>query len=83
MGVNRIVMHNGVVWWLPPLRGRRAEGGDRRPRRPVERPRDDAREPAPRDPAALPPAGFVPLSSLGLPGIEAILGEHAELYRQA
>lgn len=23
MGINRIVMHNGVVWWLPPLRPRR------------------------------------------------------------
>ena len=22
MGVNRIVMQNGVVWWLPPLRAR-------------------------------------------------------------
>lgn len=22
MGINRIVMHNGVVWWLPPLRPR-------------------------------------------------------------
>jgi hypothetical protein len=23
MGINRLVMHNGVVWWLPPLRPRR------------------------------------------------------------
>jgi len=82
MGVNRIVMQNGVVWWLPPLRPR-GEGGrepQRRPRK--DRPRRDAPE-APRDAAATPPAGFVPLSSLGIPGIESIMASHAELYRDA
>lgn len=78
MGVNRIVMHNGVVWWLAPPRRRRGAKGPR-----ADRPSADDGPRAARDPAALPPAGFIPLSSLGLPGIEAMLGSHAELYRQA
>lgn len=88
MGVNRIVMHNGVVWWLlPPRKRRHAAGGaaSRRPAEgpPAEHPPADAGTCPPRDHAALPPAGFIPLSALGLPGIDAILGGHAELYRQA
>lgn len=84
MGVNRIVMHNGVVWWLPPVRPKaRPEGGEpttpRRPRRSgsTRRPR--------RGPGAgaLPPAGFIPLSSLGIPGIDSILESHADFYRDA
>lgn len=82
MGVNRIVMQNGVVWWLPPLRPRGDEGNSppRRPRK--ERPRRETPE-APRDAAAAPPAGFVPLSFLGIPGIESIMSSHADLYRDA
>lgn len=83
MGVNRIVMHNGVVWWLAPPRRRRGTKGTTAAGTPTDRPApDDGPRPA-RDPAALPPAGFIPLSSLGLPGIEAMLGSHADLYRQA
>ena len=33
MGVNRIVMHNGVVWWLPPLRAKNEGERPRSPRR--------------------------------------------------
>ena len=85
MGVNRIVMQNGVVWWLPPLRPK-DEAGHARPR-PQRRPRKDSprRDPAqtPRDAAATPPAGFVPLSSLGIPGIDSIMLSHADFYRDA
>lgn len=83
MGVNRIVMHNGVVWWLaPPRRRRDAPGGPAERRHTDQQPSDSGAAPS-RDPAALPTAGFIPLSSLGLPGIDAIFGNHAELYRQA
>ncbi len=85
MGVNRIVMQNGVVWWLPPLRAR--DEAEPAPLRPARRPR---REPsrrgaprAPQDASAPPPAGFVPLSSLGIPGLDAILFSHADFYREA
>lgn len=83
MGVNRIVMQSGVVWWLAPPRGRRGAAGGTAARSPADLPRSKDTDVPPRDTAALPPAGFIPLSSLGLPGIEAILGKHADLYRQA
>ena len=85
MGVNRIVMQNGVVWWLPPLRAR--DEAERAPPRPVRRQRrggsrrDSTR--APRDASAPPPTGFVPLSSLGIPGLDSILFSHADFYREA
>ncbi|MEN9664475.1 MAG: hypothetical protein RLZZ326_838 [Planctomycetota bacterium] len=85
MGVNRIVMQNGVVWWLPPLRAR--DEAERAPPRPACRPRRDGsrRDPsrAARDASATPPAGFVPLSSLGIPGLDSILFSHADFYREA
>jgi len=85
MGVNRIVMQNGVVWWLPPLRAR--DEAERAPPRPARRPRRDGsrRDPtrAPRDASSPPPTGFVPLSSLGIPGLESILFSHADFYREA
>ena len=34
-------------------------------------------------PSATPPAGFVPLSSLGIPGLDSILFSHADFYRDA
>ena len=85
MGVNRIVMQNGVVWWLPPLRSKdeadRAK--PRSPRRPRKNGPRQAPPQAPRDAAATPPAGFVPLSSLGIPGIDSIMLSHADFYRDA
>jgi hypothetical protein len=85
MGVNRIVMQNGVVWWLPPLRSKdeadRAK--PRSPRRSRKTPPRQAGPQAPRDAAATPPAGFVPLSSLGIPGIDSIMLSHADFYREA
>ena len=85
MGVNRIVMQNGVVWWLPPLRSKdeadRAK--PRSPRRPRKNNPRQAPPQAPRDAAAAPPAGFVPLSSLGIPGIDSIMLSHADFYRDA
>ncbi len=85
MGVNRIVMQNGVVWWLPPLRSKdeadRAK--PRSPRRPRKNGPRQARPEAPRDAAAAPPAGFVPLASLGIPGIDSIMLSHADFYRDA
>ena len=85
MGVNRIVMQNGVVWWLPPLRAR--DEAERAPPPPARRPRRDGsrRDPtrAARDASATPPAGFVPLSSLGIPGLDSILFSHADFYRDA
>lgn len=85
MGVNRIVMQNGVVWWLPPLRSKdeadRAK--PRSPRRPRKNGPRQAPPQAPRDGAATPPAGFVPLSSLGIPGIDSIMLSHADFYRDA
>lgn len=94
MGVNRIVMHNGVVWWLPPLRPRpeSADGesspsakasGDRPAPRRRSRPSAKNRPRRPAGPGAMPPAGFVPLSSLGIPGIDSILDSHADFYRDA
>ena len=85
MGVNRIVMQNGVVWWLPPLRPKdeadRAQSATpRRPRR--NRPSQGAPR-APRDASVPPPAGFVPLSSLGIPGLDPLLVSHADFYRDA
>lgn len=94
MGVNRIVMHNGVVWWLPPLRPR-PESADGEPsttgRTPVDRPvprrrprsAPKGRPHRPAAPGAMPPAGFIPLSSLGIPGIDSILDSHADFYRDA
>jgi len=85
MGVNRIVMQNGVVWWLPPLRSK--DEADRATPRPPRRARKNnprqAPPQAPRDAAAAPPAGFVPLSSLGIPGIDSIMLSHADFYRDA
>ena len=85
MGVNRIVMQNGVVWWLPPLRSK--DEADRATPRPPRRARKNtprqAPPQAPRDAAATPPAGFVPLSSLGIPGIDSIMLSHADFYRDA
>ena len=85
MGVNRIVMQNGVVWWLPPLRSK--DEADRTKPRPPRRPRKGGpRQTGPqpsRDAAAAPPAGFVPLSSLGIPGIDSIMLSHAAFYRDA
>lgn len=93
MGVNRIVMHNGVVWWLPPLRPKTesADGGlPTAGQAPVDRPAPRRRRPAAKDrprrqpgPGAMPPAGFIPLSSLGIPGIDSILDSHADFYRDA
>ena len=37
----------------------------------------------PRDAAATPPPGFIPLSSLGIPGIDALILSHADFYREA
>ena len=85
MGVNRIVMQNGVVWWLPPLRSK--DEAERAMPRPPRRARKNsprqAPPQAPRDAAATPPAGFVPLSSLGIPGIDSIMLSHADFYRDA
>lgn len=83
MGVNRIVMQSGVVWWLAPPSRRRGAPGGTAARSPADLPRSEGADESPRDAAALPPAGFIPLSSLGLPGIDAILGKHADIYRQA
>lgn len=85
MGVNRIVMQNGVVWWLPPLRSK-DEADRAKPRSPRRSRKDPPRQvgpQAPRDTAATPPAGFVPLSSLGIPGIDSIMLSHADFYRDA
>ena len=63
MGVNRIVMQNGVVWWLPPLRAR--DEAEPAPLRPARRPRrEPSRRGAPRAPQdASAPAGlwFAPI----------------------
>lgn len=83
MGVNRIVMQSGVVWWLAPPRKRRGAAGRAASGPQADGPPVDDGPRASRDPAALPPDGFIPLSSLGLPGIDAMLGGHADLYRQA
>lgn len=85
MGVNRIVMQNGVVWWLPPLRSKDEAGRakPRPPRRSRKNPPRQVGPQAPRDAAATPPAGFVPLSSLGIPGIDSIMLSHADFYRDA
>ncbi len=83
MGVNRIVMQNGVVWWLPPLRpkdeSRSPSARPSRPRKPAARRASDK----PRDAAAAPPPGFIPLSSLGIPGIDSLMLSHADFYRDA
>jgi hypothetical protein len=85
MGVNRIVMQNGVVWGLPPLRSK--DEAERATPRPSRRGRKNSPRQAPpqasRDAAATPPAGFVPLSSLGIPGIDSIMLSHADFYRDA
>ena len=85
MGVNRIVMQNGVVWWLPPLRSKDEadRATPRSPRRARKNGPRQAPPQAPRDAAATPPAGFVPLSSLGIPGIDSIMLSHADFYRDA
>ena len=83
MGVNRIVMQNGVVWWLPPLRSKDEQpSSPPRPSRPRKAPPPRAADP-PRDAAAPPPPGFIPLSSLGIPGIDALILSHADFYREA
>lgn len=84
MGINRIVMHNGVVWWLPPQRPQRnSRDGEPRPPRPPRR-QAPRREPAPpRDDATGSPPGFIPLSSLGIPGIDSLMLSHADFYRDA
>lgn len=89
MAVNRIVMHNGVVWWLPPLRprtdtpGTDASAAEPTTPRPRKRPKSQDRPRRSAGPAAQPPAGFIPLSSLGIPGIDSILDSHADFYRDA
>lgn len=76
MGINRIVTRSGVVWWLPPARPASQSAPPTRRRRP-------RREPEGTSPAGPPPAGFIPLSSLGIPGIDSILQGHADFYRDA
>jgi len=83
MGVNRIVMQNGVVWWLPPLRPKGEQpSSPPRPSRPRKAPPHRSAD-KPRDAAATPPPGFIPLSSLGIPGIDALILSHADFYREA
>ncbi len=104
MGINRIVMQNGVVWWLPPLRRspRRSEGRSGRQSRPSAdalKPLDDASagsaavtgtgsgqgsdRPTSASDHGAPPAGFIPLSSLGLQGVDGLLLHQGHLYRDA
>ena len=84
MGVNRIVMQNGVVWWLPPLRARDDTG--RKAPRSTRRSGSGVSHSAPQTPPGPfgpPPTGFVPLSALGIPGLESMMARHAEIYREA